>query len=128
MGYLTSLSGYLNIEPPLTYAEFKGSPFTSFETDDGADILALTVEEHDVETVEGTLTVKTATAIEPYEDSVKAYDIEEKLQRIVDAFPGHAFTGCIEGDGQDQGDVWRLYVRNGRVVKIEPTITWPEEL
>src|SRR5690242_19337363 len=25
MGYLTSLSGYLNIEPPLTYAEFKGS-------------------------------------------------------------------------------------------------------
>jgi hypothetical protein len=129
MGYYTSITGELAIEPPLTYAEFKDTPFTSFTdwSKGGADIYAIAVSEEDKDTPDGVLTVKTAHLVRPYPDEVKAYHAEDGLQRLVDAFPGHEFTGCFEGDGERADDQWRLYVRSGRVIKHVPTITWPDE-
>jgi hypothetical protein len=123
MGYNTSVSGEITITPPLTWNEIKDSPFLGCDLD-----VALHVQEETVDTEDGTLTRKTATALVPaWEDSYKAYHLVEHVQRALDAFPGHTFTGRLECEGEDNTDIWRVIIRDGRAVKIEPRIVWPDE-
>lgn len=127
MGYLTTLSGELQILPSLTWAEIRGSNFLDFKTEDGSSVLKIDVLEVEIETKHGTLTQKTGVAVVPLKDSVRAYDILSDLEKIVKAFPGHRFIGCIEGEGENQGDAWRLYVRHGQVIEHTISTAWPAE-
>lgn len=123
MGYTTSVGGEISIEPPLTWREFKDSPFAGTDKD-----VAFHVEEKTVDTDDGPLTRKAATAIvSTWEDSYKAYHLVEHVQEVIDAFPGHTFTGRLECEGEDTGDLWRVVVRDGRAVKVTPRIVWPDE-
>jgi hypothetical protein len=61
----------------------------------------------------------------PYDEPAKADEVEEDLQRLIDAFPGHDFHGFISGAGENNEDMFRLYVYEGRVVKHSPEIVWP---
>ena len=123
MGYNTSVSGEIRIEPPLTWREFKDSPFTGNNKD-----VTLHVEADTVDTDDGPLMRKTATALVPtWEDSYKAYNLVEHVQEAIDAFPGHTFTGRLDCEGEDNIDLWRVVVRNGRAVKVTPRIVWPDE-
>jgi hypothetical protein len=126
MGYYTTLSGELRIEPPLTWSEMRESKHLDFESEDGFGVFKIQVLEQEVETEEGVLSKKSGVAIEPFEDSVKAYHARENLAEIVAAFPGHRFIGCIEGDGEEQGDTWRLYVRDGNVIEHKGVVSWPD--
>lgn len=127
MGYLTRVTGEIRIHPPLTWAEINRDGEARKYLYDDCDVRFLAIEET-TETEEGTFTRKTVTAIiPPCEEPYKAYEAEENLQEIVDIFQNnHTFTGYLEGQGEE-GDMWRLYVRAGRAVKVEPRITWPEE-
>lgn len=129
MGYYTQVSGEIMIEPPLKWAEFKDSPF--YSNDPPYDVqrdVVYRVREEEIETDEGPLTRREADAVVPYtDDRAKFYNIVEQLQELVDAYLTRTFTGFFHGEGEEAGDIWRLAVRNGKAVKVEAKIVWPED-
>lgn len=126
MGYTTHVRGEFTITPPLTWNEFKDSPLAS---DDWRDSdLALRIDETTVNTDDGPLLRRTASALAMREiDEYRERNLVEQVQQAVDAFPGHTFTGRLECEGGENLDMWRVYVRDGRAVRVEPTITWPDD-
>ncbi|WP_370665416.1 DUF6205 family protein [Streptomyces sp. IBSBF 2507] len=129
MGYYTSVTGEIRIEPPLTWAEIKDNPALP-ETAGGRSEydVHLRIDEETVDTDEGQLTRKTCAALVPaWDDSFKAYHLVEHVQEMIDAFPGHTFTGRLDCEGEEGGDLWRVVVRDGRAVKVTPSIVWPDE-
>lgn len=127
VGYNTTVDGEIRIEPPLTWAEFKGSPFYETERTGKRDV-RLKVDEEIVDTDEGQLVRRTAVALEgAYEGGYKAYQLLEHVQEAIDAFPGHTFAGRLDCEGEEASDVWRVVVRDGTAVKVEPRIVWPDE-
>ncbi|MFJ4847523.1 DUF6205 family protein [Streptomyces sp. NPDC088733] len=130
MGYYTTVTGEFQIEPPLTWAEFRDSPFNSTSIDawDGLKEVRLRVVEDRVDTDEGSLIRKTAAALTPETDEGRKYHhLIEHVQQVIDAFPGHAFTGRLDCEGEATGDLWRVVIREGRAVKVTPRIVWPDE-
>jgi hypothetical protein len=127
MGYYTTVDGEIAIDPPLTWAEFKSSPFYRADGPSERDV-RLKVDEEVVDTDEGQLIRKTAAVLEgAYEGGFKAYHLVEHVQEAIDTFPGHTFTGRLECAGEDGADFWRVVVRNGAAVKVEPRIVWPDD-
>jgi hypothetical protein len=123
MGYNTSVSGEIRIEPPLAWRDFKNSPFAGNDRD-----VTLHIEAETVDTDDGPLMRKTAVALVPtWEDSYKAYNLVEHVQEAIDAFPDRTFTGRLDCEGEEAGDLWRVVVRDRRAVKVTPRIVWPEE-
>lgn len=129
MGYYTRVTGEISIEPPLTWQEFKDSPFLPGSPNDNTNYdVRLHTDEETVDTDEGQPVRKTANAVLPrWDDSFKAYHLIDHVQAVIDAFPGHTFTGRLECEGEDNTDMWRVVVRDGRAVKVEPRIVWPDE-
>lgn len=126
MGYNTRVRGQFSITPPLTWPEFHNSPFAS---DDWRDAdLVLHVDEETVNSDDGLLIRRTASALVMREiDEYRAYHLIEQVQAAIDAFPGHTFTGRLDCEGEESADLWRVIVRDGRAVKVEPRIVWPDE-
>lgn len=129
MGYYTSVEGAISITPPLAWNEIKDNPFNpkSTQYDDGMDV-KLRITEETVDTDEGQLIRRTAATVIPASsESYKAYYLVEHLQKLIDKHPGHTFTGRLECNGEEAGDLWRCVVRDGRAVKVTPQLVWPEE-
>lgn len=69
-----------------------------------------------------------------YDDGFKAYCIVENLTELVSAIlqenPSTTFSGYLEihgeGDGFGDIDLWRLAVKDGKVVEIRPELVWPD--
>lgn len=69
------------------------------------------------------------------EDEFKAYWIKDNLTELVAEIlkvnPDTTFEGFIEiegeGDGAGDIDLWRLQVKDGKVVEVKPKIVWPED-
>jgi uncharacterized protein DUF6205 len=129
MGYYTRVTGELRIEPPLAWGEFKDSPFLPGSPNDNTDYdVRLRTDEETVDTEDGQLIHKIASEVLPrWDDSFKAYNLVEHVQKLIDAFPGHAFTGRFDCEGEESGDLWRVIVRDGRAEKVTPRIVWPDE-
>jgi hypothetical protein len=123
VSYNTRVDGEIRIEPPLTWRDFKDSPFFSNKKD-----VTFRVDEEPVTTDDGPLIRKTAVALVPtWEDSYKAYNLVAHVQEAIDAFPKHTFTGRLECEGDENTDLWRVIIRDGRAVKVQPRIVWPDE-
>ncbi|MGW4670132.1 DUF6205 family protein [Streptomyces sp. NPDC004324] len=126
MGYTTRVDGEFAIEPPLTWTEFKDSEFASDHI--GAPDLVLRVTEEAIDTDDGPLLKRTATALVMREiDEYRAHNLLAQVQKAVDSFPGHTFTGRLDCEGEENTDLWRVVVRDGRALKIVPQIVWPED-
>lgn len=66
--------------------------------------------------------------IMPTSGSMKAYGIIAEVQKIVDILgDGYTYSGYIELNGEESGDLWRIYIRQGKAVEVQPQIVWPEE-
>lgn len=125
MGYYTRVTGEISIEPPLTWAEVQ--QHINFATTANYNV-RLHLDEETVDTDEGQLIRKTAAAIVPVtDDSFKAYQLVEHVQQFMNEYPSHTFTGRLECEGEEAGDLWRVVIRDGRAVKVEPRIVWPED-
>lgn len=129
MGYDSGLDGELLIEPPLRWAEYRDSEY--FPADVARDKnhgVCLVETRETVDTEDGPLERRTAVRVVfAYDYRVKLYDIVADLQALVDAHPGHQFTGEFRGSGYDFGDIWLLRVNADRKVeRVLPTITWPD--
>jgi hypothetical protein len=129
MGYITHVTGEFAIEPPLTWPEFKDSEFVPHNIDCSYDPdLILRVAEESVDTDDGPLLRRTATALVMREiDEYRAYNLLDQVQKAVDSFPSHTFTGRLDCEGEESTDLWRVVIRDGRAVKVEPRIVWPDE-
>jgi hypothetical protein len=126
MGYTTHVTGEFAITPPLTWNEFKDSPFAS---DDWRDSdLKLRIDEQTVNTDDGPLLRRTASALVMREiDEYNSRGLMAQVQKAADSFPGHTFTGRLECEGEENTDLWRVVIRDGRAVKVEPRIVWPDD-
>lgn len=132
MGYNTRVDGEFAINPPLTWNEIKNSPFNQPGREglwcaEKID-LGLRVNETSVDTDDGPLLRRTASAlVMPYIDEYRAYTLIEQVQQCIDLFPGHTFNGRLDCEGEETGDLWRVVIRDGRAVRVEPRIVWPDE-
>jgi hypothetical protein len=129
MSYRLAAYGTIAISPPLAWREIKDSPFLPNEYDsaDEQSDLALIVTATERESDDGVVHVREAAVVEQrYEDEPRNRSIQANLQQLIDAFPGHDFTGRFEMEGEEQGDQWRLKVVGRKAVRFDPMITWPE--
>lgn len=128
MGYVTHVKGEFSISPPLTWTEIKDTAYAPDANITERPDLFLRIDEESVDTAEGTLTRRSAAALVMREiDEYRAYDLLEQVQRAVDAFPGHRWSGRLDCEGQENTDMWRVVIRDGKAQKVEPRIVWPDE-
>lgn len=129
MSYRTRVDGEFAITPPLAWPEFKDSEFAPHNITQSYDPdLILRVDEETVDTADGPLLKRTATALVMREiDEYNSRNLLDQVQKAVDSFPGHAFTGRLDCEGEENTDMWRVVVRDGRAVKVQPRIVWPDE-
>lgn len=125
MGYESYWSGEIRITPPLTWAEIRKTP--------GAQDVTLRMDERTEDTPTGQIRTVTSAAITPVRGSAyNGYEIEEELQAVIDAHPGHHFSGAIVARPLDpDGGTFRYAVTpsamtDQKVVRQEPRIIWPD--
>lgn len=120
MGYNTRVTGEMRIDPPLTAAEIR-----EWEAVPDRDV-KLSIQEETIIVDEGELTKRTAAALVPaWGEPFKAYGIVDHVQAFLTMFGGERLFGYFECSGEDDEDLWRLHVIDGKATKIEPQIVWP---
>lgn len=55
-------------------------------------------------------------------DQVKWYDCVEDCKEVSKAFPNLVIT--VEGDGEEQGDHWKAYFKDGKVQVCKAIVTF----
>lgn len=121
MGYNTRVTGEMRIDPPLTAAEVR-----EWEAINRHPDVKLRVEESTVIVDEGELIKRTAAALVPaWEEPFKAYSLEGDVQTFLNLFGVERLSGYFECSGEEDGDLWRLYIVDGKSTKVEPQIVWP---
>lgn len=125
----TYINGRIEINPPLTWAQIKDSAYLKANARARSlwpDAI-LDVTETTVETDEGELTRREAIAIIPDEGTeTSARTLIQDVQAIIDASPGHEFTGRFQCEGEENSDIWRVVIRDRRAVRVDAQIVWPE--
>lgn len=123
MGYESHWTGEVHITPPLTWAEIKNDRSRGFQD------LKLLLDETVEDTPTGQASTVTASVISPLTGGAyNGYDVEAELQSVIDAHPGHEFTGALEARPLDPGGTpWRYVIQGRTVVRQEPRTVWPGE-
>ena len=133
MGYVSKLSGEICINEDLKFEDhrklMKAKVARTLDGQVPSDYTVYVDYEQAFEDAKDYTIVRfVAAEIRPYYSSMKAYDILEDVQRIVDLLgPGYTYSGAIEVDGEESDDLWRIYIRNGKAVEVTPQIVWPDE-
>lgn len=127
MGYNSRVSGEIVIDPPLTWSEYKESPYLTPGSPNWPCVI-LRQHEDPRDAEGGVMLVRWADAIVPATDeSGRMYGIEEQVRKIVAAYrEGHTFSGYLEIDGENQGDLWRLVIKDGTVIRFDAKFVWPD--
>lgn len=134
MGYYTHFSGSIEINPPLGWKDIRDwgdlqrrkyeNPIINLF---GQHDLVLEVEEYQIDTDTGINIVREGIAIVPAsEDSYKGYDVFNLVSKLVETFPDRIYSGHIFAEGEWNGDIWRVRIKDGKAVKEEAKFSWPE--
>lgn len=127
MGYVTRFDGEFVISPPMTWAEVRDSKFGPDRFEINRLDLKVSVGESVVEDDDGERITRSGVALVPaYEDEMRGYDIVEHVQQFIDEHPRHELVGRLDCAGEETCDLWRLEIQNGRAVKVQPRIVWPD--
>lgn len=127
MGALTLFNGEISITPPIAWSHVRDSRFRPENAAawcDGRD-LKFRLDEQAEEREDGTMIHRQAVALQPTEEVMVRLDIVKHMQEVLDAFPDHEFSGCIEAVGKC--GPWQLRVRDRQAVRIEGSIVWPDD-
>lgn len=57
-------------------------------------------------------------------DTVKWYDWQEHCKEVSKNFPNLVIK--VEGDGEEQGDQWKAYIKNGKIQITKAVVTFEE--
>lgn len=57
-----------------------------------------------------------------YSDNLKWYEWKEDMKQLSSEWPNVLFI--LEGDGEESGDMWKAWFRNGRSYKLEAKIVF----
>jgi hypothetical protein len=128
MGYITHFDGEFRIEPPLTWSEIRESRFAPERAERERLDVKVRIEETEVDTNEGVMTRRAGVALVPtYEEEMRGYDIVSHVQLFLDTYGDrHRLTDRLDCAGEETGDLWRLEIHDGRAVKVQPRIVWPD--
>ncbi len=132
MGYYSSVYGRIMIDPPLTAPELREIGVTGTASDygrkfipEGQNSLRVVVQDEYRDTDEGRLTImRGVSLVVAYEEEFRAHTLEQDLGKLVDRWLDR-LSGVLVVSGEDQGDVWRLVVTAGEVVREDAFLTWP---
>ena len=58
-------------------------------------------------------------------DSIKWYSIHDDMLKLSRQYPQHLFI--VDGDGEESGDIWRCFFKNGKKDEHTPEIILPDE-
>lgn len=132
-----SVQGEITFIPGLTWAEIQASNLTpraggwtlGVPGQEAPDV-KLRVDTDTVETDDGTLYRKTAGTLLPAtEDPYRCRTFQKDVQAFLDQYgAGRTFRGRFVAEGEDQGDMWRLEVVDGRAVKVDAVMCWADEM
>jgi len=61
---------------------------------------------------------------ELFDDSIKWYDCEKDMIKYSKKHPNTVF--CIDGEGEESGDIWKAYFKNGKMFKTKATLVFEE--
>lgn len=126
MSYGTRIIGYLAITPPLAFDQIRDSPY--FWPGHGAVCTMKHCRHGQPEAsyvTAGAGPNRTAIAVEATNTDRRGEELLGDLQAVIDAHPGHEFTGHLLGMGDSYGDLWILVVRNRTITELNAHITWP---
>ncbi len=129
------ITGRINIDPPITWAELAGKTWATegdYEPDPpyAADAKVL-VEHRDVDTDLGVLSVRLGVAIVEVGGETSAYTLTQSVERIVAEFRTDpngtmrtfkGFLHVVWGRGEES---WRVHVVDGHAVESRPVMAWP---
>jgi len=121
MGYRSTAKGEIIVTPPIPYDHAVDSEFAIQGYSANSSLMFENFNAYDAKTY----------IVPRWEDEFKAYWIVDELRRIVETWgEGRTFEGYIEiqgeGDGIGSLDLWRLMVKDGKVVTVNAEISWPE--
>ena len=121
MGYYSTITGEISFEPPASYGEIRS-------LSDKDRLFRFVQVAETQETEEGTLTKVSARCIEPVDDDrIKAYSMESDLTDFRAALPNRRWSGEFRVEGEEAGDVQRLFVDDkGHVVLWKARLLWPD--
>jgi hypothetical protein len=88
------------------YTRFTLSTVTNYDGNDYKELLVETLD------------------FSPFSDSCKWYDHELDMIGFSEAYPKTVFK--LEGEGEDSGDLWVKYFKNGRMQKCQAKIVYDE--
>jgi hypothetical protein len=57
-------------------------------------------------------------------DAVKWYDWQKHCKEVSKNFPNLVIK--VEGDGEEQGDQWKAYIKNGKIQIAKAVVTFEE--
>jgi len=130
MSYTTHVTGEFTIDPPLAWREFKDSVFyePNAPSRHGPDLL-LRVSERTEDTPDGEMIRREATDLVMREiDEYNARDLMDHVQKAVDSSPGHSFIGYLHCEGEENTDIWRVTVQDGKAVRENAKMLFPQDL
>jgi hypothetical protein len=57
-------------------------------------------------------------------DSCKWYSSDEDMKKFSEKYPGKLFI--LEGEGEESGDIWKEYFKDGKYIHYQADYTFPE--
>ncbi len=61
---------------------------------------------------------------DPFDDEIKWYDCEDDMKSFSKKYPNTTFL--IDGEGEESGDVWKAYFKDGKMFKTKAVFTFEE--
>jgi hypothetical protein len=65
-----------------------------------------------------------AISYDPFADACKWYSHEDDMKSFSRNYPTLVFT--LKGEGEEAGDMWYKYFRNGKMQKAPAIVTYPD--
>jgi hypothetical protein len=59
-----------------------------------------------------------------FNDSIKWYDCEDDMKKYSKKHPNVIFL--IDGEGEENGDIWKAYFQNGKMFKAKAILTFED--
>jgi hypothetical protein len=124
MGYYSTVSGAIHFDPAISHEEASRHEVIAKYLNNSStytDIELRTYHGFLLDTIESS-----------YENEFKAYGLVNELKELIQALgTGRTYSGYLEilgeGHGGGEVDLWRLKVKDGKVVEVRPELVWPSE-